>query len=74
MVTGANIHLGNPDIVMLPSDPFKFEDQQAMEISGHTHDAATYFVDGQMFSWYGSRLVKSLDYLKLLAVKFKDMN
>ncbi len=74
MVTGANIHLGNPDIVMLPSEPFKFEDQQAMEISAHTHDAATYFVDGQMFSWYGSRLVKSLDYLKLLAVKFKEMN
>ena len=73
MVTGANIHIGNPDIVMLPSEPFKFEDQQAMEISAHTHDAATYFVDGQMFSWYGSRLVKSLDYLKLLAVKFKDM-
>jgi len=74
MVTGANIHIGNPDIVILPSEPFKFEDQHAMEISAHTHDAATFFVDGQMFSWYGSRLVKSLDYLKLLAVKFKEMN
>lgn len=74
MITGANIHLGNPDIIMLPSEPFKFEDEHAIEISAHTHDAATFFVDGQMFSWYGSRLVKSLDYLKLLAIKFKEMN
>ena len=74
MVTGANIHLGNPDIVMLPSEPYKFEDQQAFEISSHTHDAATYFVDGEAFAWYGSRLIKSLDYLKLLALKFKEMN
>lgn len=74
MVTGANIHIANPDMIMLPSEPFYFQDQQAMEISAHTHDAATFFVDGQMFSWYGSRLVKSLDYLKLLAIKFKEMN
>lgn len=74
MVTGANIHLGNPDIVMLPTEPFKFEDQQAMEISAHTHDAATFFVDGEVFAWYGSRLVKSIDQLKLLVLKFKEMN
>ena len=74
MVTGANIHIGNPQMIMLPSEPFKFEDKHAIEIGRHTHDAATFFVDGQMFSWYGSRLVKSIDYLKLLAVKFKEMN
>lgn len=72
-VKGANIHLANPHIILLPSIPFQFDDEHAIDISAHTHDAATFFVDGIVFSWYGSRIIKSLDYLKLLAVKLQEM-
>jgi iron complex transport system substrate-binding protein len=71
----ANIHLGNPDILLLANSvDYQFEDQDAIEIGSSTHDASIFFVDGSMFSWYGSRIIKSLDYLKLLVVKFKEMS
>lgn len=57
---------GNPNLVLLSSEPFPFTDEHAFEIGGYTHNATTVFVDGEMFSWYGSRLVKAFDYFKKL--------
>ncbi|WP_310557007.1 helical backbone metal receptor [Flavobacterium sp.] len=60
---------GDPDLVFLSSEPFPFKEEHAFEIGRHTHHATTVFVDGEMFSWYGSRLVKSFEYFKLLHSK-----
>lgn len=60
---------GDPDIVFLSSEPFPFKDEHAFEIGRFTHHAKTVFVDGEMFSWYGSRLVKSFDYFKIMHSK-----
>ncbi|MCF6128745.1 helical backbone metal receptor [Flavobacterium sp. AS60] len=57
---------GDPDLVLLSSEPFPFTDEHAFEIGRFTHHAKTIFVDGEMFSWYGSRLVKAFDYFKRL--------
>ena len=57
---------GDPDYVFLSSEPFPFRDEQAFEIGRFTHHAITVFVDGEMFSWYGSRLVKAFSYVKTL--------
>ena len=57
---------GNPDLVLLSSEPFPFKDEHAFEIGRFTHHAKTIFVDGEMFSWYGSRLAKAFDYFKNL--------
>jgi hypothetical protein len=46
---------GDPEIVFLPQSlPFKKED--GYEIEQYTNKAQTVIVDGEMFSWYGSRL------------------
>ena len=55
---------GDPDYVFLSSEPFPFKDEHAFEIGRATHHAKTVFVDGEMFSWYGSRLVKAFTYFK----------
>jgi hypothetical protein len=55
--------------VFLSSEPFPFTDEHAFEIGRFTHHAKTVFVDGEMFSWYGSRLLKAFDYFKLLHSK-----
>ncbi|MEC4005730.1 helical backbone metal receptor [Flavobacterium sp. SUN052] len=55
---------GDPDYVLLSSEPFPFTDEHAFEIGRFTHHATTIFVDGEMFSWYGSRLLKAFDYFK----------
>lgn len=57
---------GDPDLVLLSSEPFPFTDEHAFELGRYTHHAKTVFVDGEMFSWYGSRLVKAFDYFKKL--------
>lgn len=60
---------GDPDLVLLSSEPFPFNDEHAFEIGRYTHHATTVFVDGEMFSWYGSRILKSFDYFKKLHLK-----
>jgi iron complex transport system substrate-binding protein len=57
---------GDPDLILLSSEPFPFNDEHAFEIGRYTHHAKIIFVDGEMFSWYGSRLVKALTYFKKL--------
>lgn len=57
---------GDPDLVLLSSEPFPFTDEHAFELGRFTHHAKTIFVDGELFSWYGSRLVKAFNYFKLL--------
>jgi iron complex transport system substrate-binding protein len=60
---------GDPDYVFLSSEPFPFKDEHAFEIGRFTHHAKTVFVDGEMFSWYGTRLLKAFAYFKLLHTK-----
>ena len=60
---------GDPDLVLLSSEPFPFTDEHAFELGRFTHHAKTVFVDGEMFSWYGSRLLKAFHYFKQLHTK-----
>lgn len=55
---------GNPKIVLLSTEPYHFKDEHAFEIGRHSNHAKTIFVDGQLFSWYGSRLLKAISYFK----------
>jgi len=55
---------GDPEIVFLSSEPYPFKDEDAFEIGKCTHHAKMVFVDGEMFSWYGSRILKAFDYFK----------
>ncbi|HEX5743149.1 MAG TPA: cobalamin-binding protein, partial [Flavobacteriaceae bacterium] len=51
-------------IILLPSEPYSFNDEHAFEIGRHSNHSKTVFVDGEMFSWYGSRLLKAIPYFK----------
>ncbi|MSP85247.1 MAG: cobalamin-binding protein [Flavobacteriaceae bacterium] len=57
---------GDLDIVLLSSEPFPFKPEDAFEIVKQTNHATTIFVDGEMFSWHGSRLLKAFEYFKIL--------
>jgi ABC-type Fe3+-hydroxamate transport system substrate-binding protein len=56
----------NPEIVFLSSEPYPFKEEDAFEIGRYTHHAKTIFVDGEMFSWHGSRLLKAFEYFKIM--------
>ena len=57
---------GDPDFVFFSSEPFPFKDNHVFEMGRFTHHASAIYVDGEMFSWFGSRLLKSFDYFKSL--------
>lgn len=55
---------GNPKIILLPTEPYSFSDEDAFEIGRHSNHAKTIFVEGEFFSWYGSRLLKAFPFFK----------
>ena len=57
---------GNPDFILLSSEPFPFKEEHVSEIKKHINSAKVILVDGELFSWYGSRILKSFDYFKKL--------
>lgn len=52
-----------PDLVFLSSEPYPFREKHLKEIGTVVPGARVMLVDGEMFSWYGSRLVKAVQYL-----------
>jgi ABC-type Fe3+-hydroxamate transport system substrate-binding protein len=55
----------HPELILLASEPFPFEDDHIDELRKHVN-CEIKIVDGEMFSWYGSRLLKALKYFKEL--------
>jgi iron complex transport system substrate-binding protein len=47
----------SPDYVWLSSEPFPFKKQHIAELRGIFPGAEIRLVDGEMFSWYGSRML-----------------
>lgn len=56
----------NPDYVLLSSEPYPFKRQHIAEIQDLLPDAKVRLVDGEIFSWYGSRLLALPAYIKEL--------
>ncbi len=56
----------DPDVVLLPSEPFPFGPSHAAEMQSRLPAARVALVDGESFSWYGSRLVHAIPYLQTL--------
>ncbi|MCE7991375.1 MAG: ABC transporter substrate-binding protein [Roseivirga sp.] len=54
----------NPDHVLLSSEPYPFKEQHIAEVKDLLPDAKVQLVDGEIFSWYGSRLLELPAYLK----------
>lgn len=66
-----DLQLLDPDVVFLSSEPYPFRKKHIKEIEAALPRAAVMLVDGEMFSWYGSRLVKAVQYLFQLQNEFK---
>lgn len=60
---------GNPELLLFSSEPYHFTEEDAYEVLRENEKVLTIFVDGQYFSWYGSRLLKAFDYFKKLQEK-----
>lgn len=53
-------------LVLLSSEPYPFKEKHIAEIREYVPDADVRLVDGEMFSWYGSRLMHAPAYFEAL--------
>jgi ABC-type Fe3+-hydroxamate transport system substrate-binding protein len=51
-----------PELVFLSSEPYPFREKHVADLKLILPEAEIMLVDGEMFSWYGSRLVKAVQY------------
>jgi ABC-type Fe3+-hydroxamate transport system substrate-binding protein len=49
-----------PEEILLSSEPFPFKEKHIAEIQQLAPNAVIKIVDGELYSWYGSRLLKAL--------------
>ncbi|MEH6405896.1 MAG: helical backbone metal receptor [Leeuwenhoekiella sp.] len=64
--------LQDVDLILLSSEPFPFKQKHLSEIKKFT-SAQVSFVDGEYFSWYGSRLLGAFDYFMQLHASYSDV-
>lgn len=57
-----------PATVLLSSEPFPFKQKHIDKLQKHLVNTKIILVDGEMFSWYGSRLLKAATYFKNIAL------
>ena len=55
-----------PDLLLLSSEPYPFKEEHGLQLNKTINETKTFFVDGELFSWHGSRLLKAFDYFILL--------
>jgi ABC-type Fe3+-hydroxamate transport system substrate-binding protein len=62
------VELGDYDVdrVLLSSEPFHFKQEHLAEVAALVPGAEVSLIDGEMTSWYGSRAVAGLRYLKAI--------
>lgn len=56
----------NPKVLLLSSEPYPFAEKHIEELQEILPEARILLVDGEMFSWYGSRLLNSRAYFNEL--------
>ena len=62
----------NPDVILLSSEPYPFKEKHITEFKELLPLAIIKIVDGELFSWYGSRLLYAPPYLQNLLEELKS--
>ena len=73
-LTDLDIKSLNPEVVFLSSEPFPFKEDHVTEMKHLAPNAQIKLVDGEMFSWYGSRLIKAPDYFNKVWSSLQNEN
>jgi len=65
-VSEEQIAKAKPDLILLSSEPFPFKEKHIEVFQKISPSSKIFLVDGELFSWYGSRLIKSPSYFSQL--------
>ncbi|MEX2603842.1 MAG: helical backbone metal receptor, partial [Gracilimonas sp.] len=53
----------NPDLILLSSEPYPFKEKHLAEMQKNFPVSKIQLVNGEWFSWYGSRMIKAFEWL-----------
>jgi ABC-type Fe3+-hydroxamate transport system substrate-binding protein len=65
-ITIEDLRSASPALLFLSSEPFPFKEKQAKELQELLPETRVILVDGELFSWYGSRLMRAPAYFSRL--------
>jgi len=65
VITEDDLKKGNIDLILLSSEPYPFKASHIQELADITKKRVI-LVDGEFFSWYGSRILHMEDYIEQL--------
>jgi ABC-type Fe3+-hydroxamate transport system substrate-binding protein len=66
IIDSASLATSNCDLILLSSEPYPFRERHVLEIQTFLPNATIRLVDGEIFSWYGSRLLHAPAYFQQL--------
>lgn len=61
-IQNAQLQAADPELILLSSEPYPFTEKHKAALQELCPKATILLVDGELFSWYGSRLLESPDY------------
>ena len=67
IITSLQLKQADPDFIFLSSEPYPFREKHLTEFRSLCPNAKILLVNGELFSWYGSRLQSSPAYFSKLA-------
>lgn len=72
VLTIPQIQAKKPDVILLSSEPYPFQEKHVQAFQKICPNAKIEVVDGELFSWYGSRLLHTTNYIKKLHQKLGE--
>ncbi|WP_020605440.1 helical backbone metal receptor [Spirosoma spitsbergense] len=66
VMSAEELRNARPDLIFLSSEPYPFGQKHIVELQAICPSARIRLVDGEVFSWYGSRLLQASDYFRNL--------
>ena len=72
-ITVSQLKNMNCKLVFLSSEPYPFQQKHIDELQRELPGIKIILVDGEMFSWYGSRLLEAPDYFRYLKCMIYDV-
>ena len=73
-LSASQIVAAKPELILLSSEPYPFKEKHVQEFQNSCPDAKILIVDGELFSWYGSRLLQSPAYFEKILMKCQMSN
>lgn len=64
IVSVADLNNSDAEIILLSTEPYPFKESHLKELEVLLPNKKLFIADGEMFSWYGNRMLNALNYFK----------